>query len=243
MRVFGRGRIALGVLAALAWASAARAQECAPAPAIDPRIQFDLQQPASKAGREAAMKAEKVWAAPRLKYGVCRRAEIDAMGTRVNALGAQVNAIVDEVAPLDRKLRAARAERDKAFEAFAKKRKVKPSDLPIAARTPVTPLAPPCPAAPVVTTLKAFPRGDKANARDMRRADEALRGWSDPLEAYLVCRKTERDALAASYKAAKDRYDSAQTDFAVYRAAFNAVVARFETDIGVYTAAIDKTGR
>jgi hypothetical protein len=228
----------LAAVLALAWFAAAGARACPPPPPLEPAIEAPADEPATLAGRRHAIKAERAWAAPRLKYGVCRRAEINAFAAKANALAEQINAIVEEAAPLERMVRNARGARDRAFAAYAQRRRVKADDLPIAARIVPAPASPPCAPMPAFTAAPPFPDGSDASSGRMRRADEALQQWAAPLESYLACRRSEREALTTTYQMAKAQYDAAQADYGAYRARFNAAVAQFESSIATYTARI-----
>jgi hypothetical protein len=224
---------------ALAWswgAAAADLAPCPPAPALEPGIEAPDANAPTWSARAAALKAHRVWSAPRISYGACKRAEIERLGARLNALAGQINALVDEVNALDRKLRTARAARLTAFRAFGDRRKIKPDDWPIAAPAGLASLAPPCPPAPATLPVPTFPEG--GNPKEMRRADEAFQAWIAPQDAYLVCRRSERVALAAAFDAAKSQYEAARTDYIAYRSAFNAEVTGFESALARYTAKI-----
>ncbi len=231
---------ALVCLLSLAWASAAHAQPnpCGAAPAIAPEPKLP-KEPPRQVHQAAALRGYEAWAAPHGAYAACRRDHIDKLGKRINALGGQINGLVEETASVDARVRAARDQRNAAYRAYAERRKRNIDDLPVAPRVQRETMSPPC-ASGTITAAPEFPDGAKANASQMRRADEALNGWAAPLESFVACRRAERQALATEHEKLRVELSAAQTEFAAYRSAYNAAVKRFERGMRAYAQRLER---
>jgi hypothetical protein len=225
----------------LAWASCARAQPnpCGAAPAVAPEPKLP-KDPPRQIYQAAALRGYEAWAAPHSAYAACRRDHIDKLGKRINALGSQINGLVDETAAVDARVRAAREQRNAAYRAYAERRKRDVKDLPVAPRVVRESMTPPCAVAPL-SAAPDFPDGAKANANQMRRADEALNAWAAPLESFVACQRTEREALGAEHDKLRAELAAAQTEFTAYRSAYNAAVKRFERGMRAYAQRLEKT--
>jgi hypothetical protein len=236
-----RARAAMTALFLLALPALAHAQPAScVAPPLEPALRPPTEERPNWETYNDAVNAQKKWSAPRMKYGACRRAEIDALGKRVNAVGAEINALVDEVAAIERRLRTAREMRLTAFRAYGARRNRAPDEWPVAAAPSASGTQmPPCPA-PSTTPAPTFPDGATANANAMRRADERFQEWAAPLDTYIGCRKLERQVMAAQHQALSDELATAQAGFASYRAAFNTSVARYQSALDAYAARIPK---
>ena len=221
--------------AALANAHAQTPAACPPAPALTPAPEApdDLDHP-TQALRVAALKAAQDWSAERIEYGECRRAELQTMAAKVNAATEHANALIDQWNKFDAKVRAARAVRTNAMRAYAERRHRVYEDVVIAS----TPAGAPCTNTPGADPAPNFPDPQSASNDEMRRADKEFQSWLTPRGEFLACLKADAAAQDSAAKEDQARYEAARKAYSAYRTSFNAALARFEKDMGIYTDAL-----